>query len=230
MAVVDQVHGRDLDALDQLIAVQEAALVARTRRSHELHVEASAHLPGWRGLVLTGRPSGPDLPRAGRRQPGVGRRRHRVRRPPRRLRHEDGRPRPPGGRARRPRGVTQGTHFAQPTPDIIPVAAELARRVALALWRFTNSSTESTTAAAIHLMRVVTGRTHIIKVEGSYHGHPYAAQMSVYPAADESGPPDQPARCRAPGPARPPRPDRRDDHRAGDDEHRCRPAATSTAW
>ena len=29
-----------------MIAEQEAALLARTRRSHELHAEASAHLPG----------------------------------------------------------------------------------------------------------------------------------------------------------------------------------------
>src|SRR6188472_4013879 len=46
MAAVDQVRGGVLDALDTLIATQEAALVARTPRSHELHVEASAHLPG----------------------------------------------------------------------------------------------------------------------------------------------------------------------------------------
>src|SRR6188472_3920171 len=46
MAAVDQVRGGVLDALDTLIATQEAALVARTLRSHELHVAASAHLPG----------------------------------------------------------------------------------------------------------------------------------------------------------------------------------------
>ena len=87
--------------------------------------------------------------------------------------------------------VTQGTHFAQPTPDIIPVAAELARRFGLPLWRFTNSGTEST-MAAIHLMRAVTGRTHLIKVEGSYHGHHDAVQVSVLPGR---------RRLRRPGPA-----------------------------
>ena len=46
MAVVDQVRGGALDALDALIATQEAALIGRTRRSHELHVEAGEHLPG----------------------------------------------------------------------------------------------------------------------------------------------------------------------------------------
>ena len=40
MALVETVHGGHLDALDALIAREEAALVARTVRSHELHVAA----------------------------------------------------------------------------------------------------------------------------------------------------------------------------------------------
>ena len=46
MALVETVHGGHLDALDALIAGEEAALVRRTTRSHELHVAAGAHLPG----------------------------------------------------------------------------------------------------------------------------------------------------------------------------------------
>ena len=88
--------------------------------------------------------------------------------------------------------VAQGTHFAQPVPDIIPVAAELGRRFGLPLWRFTNSGTEST-LAAIHLMRAATGRTHLIKVEGSYHGHHDTVQVSVFPEPADFGPPDRPA-------------------------------------
>ena len=72
-------------------------------------------------------------------------------------------------------------------PDIIPVAAELARRFGLPLWRFANSGTEAT-MAAIHLMRAATGRPQIIKVEGSYHGHHDAVQVSVYPEAADAGP------------------------------------------
>ena len=48
-------------------------------------------------------------------------------------------------------------------------------------------------------MRAVTGRTHIIKVEGSYHGHHDAVQVSVYPDADDAGrarPADDGARAR----------------------------------
>jgi glutamate-1-semialdehyde 2,1-aminomutase len=87
--------------------------------------------------------------------------------------------------------VPLGTHFAQPVPDIIPVAAELARRFGLPLWRFANSGTE-TTMSAVHLMRIVTGRPDIIKVEGSYHGHHDAVQVSVYPEPADAGPPDRP--------------------------------------
>ena len=76
--------------------------------------------------------------------------------------------------------VTKGTHFAQPTEDAIVVARELAKRFGLPLWRYNNSGTEAT-MDAFHLMRVATGRSKVIKVEGSYHGHHDAAQVSVYP-------------------------------------------------
>jgi glutamate-1-semialdehyde 2,1-aminomutase len=50
-----------------------------------------------------------------------------------------------------------GTHFAQPTPDAIEVATNLAQRFGLPQWRFGNSGTEAT-MDAIHLMRALTGR------------------------------------------------------------------------
>ena len=195
MAFVDDARGGELDALDTLIAAQEAAIVARTSRSHELHVVASAHLPGgvassWQDAppcpVFLERGSGShvwdvdgteyvDLHAgfgtmlAGHAHPTIV--------------------------AAVSERARQGTHFAQPVPDIIPVAAELARRFGLPMWRFTNSGTEST-MAAVHLMRAATGRTHIIKVEGSYHGHHDTVQISVYPEADAFGAPDQPATVR----------------------------------
>ena len=76
--------------------------------------------------------------------------------------------------------VALGSHFAQPTEDLIAVSAELARRFGLPLWRFGNSGTEST-MDAIHLMRAKTGRSRIIKVEGTYHGHHDSVQVCVYP-------------------------------------------------
>jgi len=88
--------------------------------------------------------------------------------------------------------VTRGTHFAQPTREALAVARELSRRFGLPQWRFANSGTEST-MDAVHLMRAITGRDLIIKVEGCYHGHHDSVQVSVYPDADEFGPADRPA-------------------------------------
>jgi glutamate-1-semialdehyde 2,1-aminomutase len=87
--------------------------------------------------------------------------------------------------------VTRGTHFAQPTEDALLVAEELARRFGLPLWRFTNSGTEST-MDAVHLMRAITGRDLIVKVEGCYHGHHDSVQVSVQPDEEDAGPADEP--------------------------------------
>ncbi len=89
--------------------------------------------------------------------------------------------------------VTKGTHFAQPTPDSIVVAEELARRFGLPQWRFCNSGTEAT-MDAVHLMRTVTGRDLIVKVEGSYNGHHDSVAISIFRSAKELGPADNPWR------------------------------------
>ncbi|HTZ30044.1 MAG TPA: aspartate aminotransferase family protein [Streptosporangiaceae bacterium] len=89
-----------------------------------------------------------------------------------------------------------GTHFAQPTPAAILVAEELTRRFGLPLWRFANSGTEAT-MDAIHLMRAITGRDLIIKVEGCYHGHHDSVQVSVAPEAEEVGPAHKPSQVPA---------------------------------
>ena len=83
--------------------------------------------------------------------------------------------------------VGLGTHFAQPTRSAVAVGEELASRFGLPLWRFANSGTEAT-MDAVHLMRSITGRDLIIKVEGCYHGHHDSVQVSVTPEADEVGP------------------------------------------
>jgi glutamate-1-semialdehyde 2,1-aminomutase len=87
--------------------------------------------------------------------------------------------------------VTKGTHFAQPTPDAIDVARELSRRFDQPLWRFGNSGTEAT-MDAVHLMRAVTGRQLILKVEGAYHGHHDSVMVSLLPEPEEAGPADHP--------------------------------------
>jgi glutamate-1-semialdehyde 2,1-aminomutase len=87
--------------------------------------------------------------------------------------------------------VRAGTHFAQPTEDAIAVAEELTRRFGLPKWRFGNSGTEAT-MDAVHLMRAVTGRNLIVKVEGTYHGHHDSVQVSVYQLIEELGPSKRP--------------------------------------
>jgi glutamate-1-semialdehyde 2,1-aminomutase len=87
--------------------------------------------------------------------------------------------------------VSQGTHFAQPTPNALAVAEELSRRFGLPSWRFGNSGTEAT-MDAVHLMRSITGRDLIIKIEGCYHGHHDSVQVSVMPSPDDAGPAEKP--------------------------------------
>jgi len=87
--------------------------------------------------------------------------------------------------------VDQGTHFAAPTEGSIVVAEELTRRFRLPQWRFTNSGTEST-MDAVHLARGITGRDHLLKIEGSYHGHHDAVMVSVYPDLEDLGDRDDP--------------------------------------
>src|SRR5580700_6460397 len=72
--------------------------------------------------------------------------------------------------------VARGTHFAQPTENALAVATNLAARFGLPQWRFANSGTEAT-MDAVHLMRAITGRDLIIKVEGCYHGHHDSVQV-----------------------------------------------------
>jgi glutamate-1-semialdehyde 2,1-aminomutase len=92
--------------------------------------------------------------------------------------------------------VGRGTHFAQPMENAVAVAEELTRRFGLPQWRFANSGTEAT-MDAVHLMRSITGRDLIIKVEGCYHGHHDSVQVSVTPEPEEAGPPGKPAQAPA---------------------------------
>jgi glutamate-1-semialdehyde 2,1-aminomutase len=84
-----------------------------------------------------------------------------------------------------------GTHFAAPTEDAVVVAEELARRWGLPRWRFTNSGTEST-MSAIRIARGLTGRTDVIKIFGSYHGHHDTVMVSIGVEAGRMGPDDAP--------------------------------------
>jgi glutamate-1-semialdehyde 2,1-aminomutase len=88
--------------------------------------------------------------------------------------------------------IARGSHFAQPTEDAAIVTEELARRFGLPLWRFANSGTEAT-MDAVHLMRAISGRRKIAKIEGAYHGHHDSVMVSVYNDEAEIGPARRPA-------------------------------------
>lgn len=80
--------------------------------------------------------------------------------------------------------LRDGTHFAAPTEDSVWVAEELARRFGLPQWRFTNSGTEAT-MDAIRIARAATGREHLLKIFGSYHGHHDYVMVSIALSADD---------------------------------------------
>ena len=71
-----------------------------------------------------------------------------------------------------------GSHFAAPTADATIVARELARRFNLPKWRFLNSGSEAT-MDAIRLARAASGNEHVVKMEGSYHGHHDTVMVSI---------------------------------------------------
>ena len=188
--------------MDALIDEQEAVLLARTGESQAMREEAKASLAGGVASSWQDAPPAAVWISHGAGLPGLGRRRLRV------LDFHGGFGVGLAGHAHPAiveavtRRVTLGTHFAQPTEDVIPVSRELARRYGLPLWRYNNSGTEAT-MDAFHLMRIATGRDKVIKVEGSYHGHHDAVQVSVYPDDDEVGPgrpPELGARPAAPSP------------------------------
>lgn len=90
------------------------------------------------------------------------------------------------------RRVELGTHFAQPTEDALVVSERLAERYRLPYWRFGNSGTEAT-LDAVRIMRALTGRDMVLKIEGSYHGHHDSLMVSVFPSEAEAGPREHPA-------------------------------------
>jgi glutamate-1-semialdehyde 2,1-aminomutase len=85
----------------------------------------------------------------------------------------------------------KGTHFAQPTKDLDVVGENLVDRFGVPLWRFCNSGTEATLEAC-RLMRAITGRDMILKIEGSYHGHHDSLMFSVIPDPELIGPREHP--------------------------------------
>jgi glutamate-1-semialdehyde 2,1-aminomutase len=67
--------------------------------------------------------------------------------------------------------AARGTSFGAPTAAEVELAAEVARRMdGVEMLRMTSSGTEAT-MTAVRLARAVTGREHVLKFAGAYHGH-----------------------------------------------------------
>jgi glutamate-1-semialdehyde 2,1-aminomutase len=67
--------------------------------------------------------------------------------------------------------AARGTSFGAPTEIEVQLADEVARRIpSVPMLRMTSSGTEAT-MSAIRLARAATGRDHILKFSGAYHGH-----------------------------------------------------------
>jgi len=65
----------------------------------------------------------------------------------------------------------KGTSFGAPTPAEVELAVEVTRRIeGVEMLRMTSSGTEAT-MTAVRLARAATGREHLLKFAGAYHGH-----------------------------------------------------------
>jgi glutamate-1-semialdehyde 2,1-aminomutase len=84
------------------------------------------------------------------------------------------------------RAAARGTHFAAPTPEAVELAEVICERYDMEQIRFCNSGTEAT-MHAIRIARAHTGRDHVVKAEGSYHGHHDTVMFSVVPGSDVMG-------------------------------------------
>ena len=69
------------------------------------------------------------------------------------------------------RASARGTSFGAPCAEEVELAEELTRRIgAVEMVRMTSSGTEAT-MTALRLARAATGREHVLKFAGAYHGH-----------------------------------------------------------
>ena len=87
----------------------------------------------------------------------------------------------------------KGTLYGMPTALAADLAEEINRRYpVIEMVRFTQSGVEAT-QTAVRLARAATGRTRIVKIEGSYHGGTDSLLISIGGApADAIGPPEAP--------------------------------------
>jgi glutamate-1-semialdehyde 2,1-aminomutase len=91
------------------------------------------------------------------------------------------------------RQADKGTLYGMPTTLAADLAEEIQRRYpVIDMIRFTQSGVEAT-QTAVRLARGATGRRHIVKIEGSYHGGTDSLLVSIGGEPDDAiGPPEAP--------------------------------------
>lgn len=88
--------------------------------------------------------------------------------------------------------LENGTSYGAPCPAEVELAAEIRRRMpSMERVRFVNSGTEAV-MSAIRLARAATGRTHIVKFDGCYHGHADSLLVKAGSGVATLGLPDSP--------------------------------------
>lgn len=81
----------------------------------------------------------------------------------------------------------RGAHYAHPTPLLADYVEHVCERFKMQQMRMCNSGTEAT-MDAIRLARAFTGRTKVVRMEGSYHGHHDTVLISMKPLLTAVGP------------------------------------------
>ena len=90
------------------------------------------------------------------------------------------------------RTMQNGTSFGMPTGLEVELADRIAERMPhLEMMRFTSSGTEAAMSVA-RLARAVTGRDHLLKFEGCYHGHSDSFLVRAGSGVATLGLPDSP--------------------------------------
>jgi glutamate-1-semialdehyde 2,1-aminomutase len=90
------------------------------------------------------------------------------------------------------RAASRGSSFGAPTEAEIVLAELVAERVpGVERVRFVNSGTEAT-MSALRLARAASGRDHIVKLAGCYHGHSDALLVKAGSGVTTLGLPDSP--------------------------------------
>ncbi len=165
---------------------EEERLNANTQKSKETFERASHHLSGGVASSYQLREPWPIYMESRHRPEGLGRRRQRDVGLPQRFRLDGAGPRQPADRRGRPGALPAGHPLRRSDRGRDRGRRRPRRPLGLPKWRYTNSGSEAT-MDAIRIARGHTGRDHVMKIFGSYHGHHDTVMVSIGVEYDQIG-------------------------------------------